>query len=110
MKMGTTRYRVLFGLMILYMSVACLVACSLLWNITVTHYSTEEIARDEPVPVCSLMQAKPPDPLLNCTIFEGLEPERFVANGWTKVVHKARLSSGSIVAIKSVNTKGKDIR
>ena len=106
--MGTTRYRVLFGLMILYMSVACLVACTLLWNIAVTRYPAEEVVRDDLVPTCPLIE--PPNPQLNCTIFDGVEPERFVANGWTKQVHKARLSSGAVVAIKSVNGNGKDIR
>lgn len=111
--MGTPRYQVVLGLMIVYMAVACLLACSLLWNITFTQYPTEEagVAPDElQVTLCSRQKNEPPDPLMNCTVFENLQPERFVAHGWTKTVHKVKLTDGSIVAVKSVNTQGKDIR
>lgn len=111
-EMSWSRYRVVFGLMILYMSVACIVACSLLWNITFAQHPIEEIVQDNLVPTCSVTKngnKEPPDPLHNCTLFQELEMERFVANGWTKTVHKARLA-GSVVAIKSVNSYGKDIR
>lgn len=109
-----SRYRIYLGLMILYMATACIVACALLWNITVTEYTAvDDVSKGTEnqnlVPVCAIKKELLSDPYLNCSLLDGLIYEKFVSNGWTKIVYSAKLDSNQHVAIKTVNLKGKDI-
>lgn len=109
------RYKIFLGLMILYMATACIVACAFLWNMTVTHYSLEENTADNSenpslVPICAVKKDIESDPYLNCSLLDTLSYEKFVANGWTKIVYRAKLdNSPQHIAIKVVNLKGKDV-
>lgn len=96
------------------MATACIVACALLWKISVTEYrvyGSERVIEENVnlVPICEITKELENDPYLNCSLLDGLVYEKFVANGWTKIVHSAKLNSQQYVAIKSVNLKGKDI-
>ena len=105
------RYKVLFASIILYTAVACIISCLMLWNMAVTRYPTNEVAGTATslIPICGL---KPEwmHGADNCATIEALRFQDFIAHGWTKVVHRARLASGETVAVKFVNSDGKDIR
>jgi protein kinase domain-containing protein len=99
------------GLMIFYMATACIVACALLWT-TVTQYKVENISdtaeQQYLVPICGIKKDFYSDPYMNCDLLDHLSYEKFVANGWTKIVYSAKLNNQPI-AIKTVNLKGKDL-
>lgn len=105
------RYRMFLGLMIVYMATACIVACALLWT-TVAQYKVENISDTTEnqflVPICGIKKNLYSDPHMNCDLLDHLSYEKFVANGWTKIVYSAKLNNQPI-AIKTVNLKGKDI-
>ena len=105
------RYRMFLGLMIFYMATACIVAYTLLWT-TVTQYKVENISETSEnqylVPICAIKKDIFRDPYMNCDLLDHLSYEKFVANGWTKIVYSAKLDYQSI-AIKTVNLRGKDM-
>ena len=108
------RYKIFFGLMILYMATACIVACALFWNMTVKQYKVFEDAIETAenqnlVPICAISKDLDSDPYLNCSLLDMLSYEKFIANGWTKIVYSAKLASKQPIAIKTVNLKGKDV-
>ena len=109
------RYRFCFSLMIIYMSVTCIIACALFWNFAVSgHNAAEEpnssnINANSLVSVCAVKHEWLYDSLHNCSAFNNLTFDQFIANGGTKVVHRAKTANGKNVAIKSVNINGKDI-
>ncbi|KAI9558580.1 hypothetical protein GHT06_015368 [Daphnia sinensis] len=106
------RYKMFLGLMILYMASACIVALTLLWT-TMTQYRIEnlndKIEDQYLVPICAPSKMDTDtDPHNNCDLLDSLRYEKFIANGWTKIVYSAKVDSQSI-AIKTVNLKGKDV-
>ena len=115
------RYKMLFSFAIFYAIVSCIVAYALLWN-TPSPLPSPAAADDTvPVPVisennqnlvptCATNKQLLGDPLLNCTLLDRLSYQQFLAHGWTKIVHKARLGDNGVhVAIKTVNLNGKDV-
>ena len=108
------RYRILFAFAMVYMAVSCIVACALLWNTSVTRLpSPAEIIdtseHNSLVPACNTSKDLLDDPLLDCSLLDRLSYEKFIAHGWTKIVHKAKLDDGASIAIKTVNINGKDV-
>lgn len=108
-------YKMLFSFAIMYVTVSCIVAYALLWNTplpspidnTVTLVPNK--SNDNLVPSCATSKELIRDPLLNCTLLDSLSYQQFLAQGWTKIVHKARLDNGVNIAIKTVNLNGKDV-
>lgn len=109
------RFKVYFGLVIFYVVIACVVACALLWNITIheNQITKEESAENvkklnDLVPMCATTKELKNDTYNNCSLLDSLSYEKFVSNGWTKSVYSAKLNNENI-AIKIVNLKGKDV-
>lgn len=104
------RYKMFLGMIIVYMATACIVAFILLWT-TVAQYRHENLNEKTEnqylVSICGPSK-EDTDPHMNCDLLDGLLYEKFVANGWTKIVYSAKVDSQSI-AIKTVNLKGKDV-
>ena len=107
-------YKFCFSLMIIYMCVTCIIIAILLWHLAIPNEpSNAEITKDDIanllVPTCAIKHKLMNDSLHNCSIFGKLKFQRFVANGWTKVVHQAKWEGGKSIAVKSVNLWGKDL-
>lgn len=112
------RYKMLFAFAMFYVIVSCIVACALLWNTNHIIPSPADDAVSVPllpsinnnlVPTCVTSKKLLRDPLLNCTLLDRLSYQHFLAHGWTKIVHQARLDNGLNIAIKTVNLNGKDV-
>lgn len=96
------------------MATSCIVACALLWNITINQYKVvedtgETTENQHLVPMCAINKDLDKDPYLNCSLLDGLSYEKFIANGWTKIVYRAKLGTKQPIAIKTVNLRGKDV-
>jgi len=100
------RYKIIFTLIICYTCVACLIACTLLWNIATTNPVVDS---SDSISTCSTDLQLSNDLRHDCLLIDRLTGKKFVSYGWTKIVHQASLPGGQHVAIKKVNGNGKDV-
>lgn len=110
------RYKFCFMSMVIYMSTLIWIACTLLWNIAITHSNQLQVndnldsQTNQQIPICATKQKFLNDSLHDCTNIGQFKLEKFIATGWTKVVHEARKTeNGPPVAFKSVHSEGKDV-
>ena len=100
------RFKIFFILIIVYTLIGFFIACTLLWNIAT---SSPVVDSSNPINTCIIDSQFSNDLRHDCSFIDHIAGKKFISYGWTKVVHRASLPGGQQVAVKTVNTNGKDV-